>query len=96
MRFSFHPEAEREFNEAIEYYEHADPGLGIKFVIEINSTIQNILSYPRAWPTVSKNAQRCLVNRFPYGLLYHVDQEEIIILAVMHLHRHPDYWKKRK
>ena len=41
MTFSFHPEAESEFREAIDYYENCEPGLGYDFSIEILSTIQN-------------------------------------------------------
>ena len=39
--------------------------------------------------------RRCLVHRFPYGVLYSVEPEGISILAVMHLRRDPDYWKQR-
>jgi len=95
MTFSFHPEAELEFLEAINYYEDREPGLGYDFSIEVFNTIQNIVNYPTAWPIIEEDMRRCLVNRFPYGVIYRMEQDEIFILAVMHLHRHPDYWKKR-
>jgi toxin ParE1/3/4 len=95
MKLSFHPEAEREFGDAAKYYEHSDPGIGSAFIVEVLSSIQNIHSHPLAWPTISGDIRRCLVNRFPYGVLYYVQRDEIIILAVMHLHRHPDYWRAR-
>jgi len=44
---------------------------------------------------MSENTRGCLVNRFPYGVIYHVSKEEIIIVAVMQLNRDPGYWKKR-
>ena len=95
MTFSFHPEAESEFHEAIDYYEDCEPGLGYDFSIEVFATIQNIVDYPSAWPVIEEGVRRCLVNRFPYGVLYSIEQDEIFILAVMHLRRHPDYWKNR-
>jgi len=95
MTFSFHPEAELEFLEAINYYEERERGLGYDFAIEVFTTIQNIVNYPTAWPIIEEDVRRCLVNRFPYGVIYGIEQDEIFILAVMHLHRHPDYWKKR-
>jgi toxin ParE1/3/4 len=95
MSFSFHPEAETEFLEAIEYYEERERGLGYDFSIEVFRTIQNIVTYPTAWSVIEKDVRRCLVYRFPYGVVYSVEQDEIFILAVMHLRRHPDYWKKR-
>lgn len=95
MTFSFHHEAEVEFNEAINYYEECELGLGYDFSIEIFTAIQNILSYPTAWPVIKDDVRRCLVNRFPYGVIYSIEQSEIFILAIMHLRRHPDYWKGR-
>jgi hypothetical protein len=95
MTFAFHPEAEEEFSQSIQYYEDCEPGLGEDFSLEVFSSIQNILSYPNAWPVVEEDVRRCLTNRFPYGVLYSVEPDHIYILTIMHLHRHPDYWKHR-
>ena len=96
MSFSFHPEAETEFNKAIEYYEGIDPGLGYDFSIEVYAASQRAVAFPKAWPVIEVEIRRSLVRRFPYGVLYSEEYEEIYIIAVMHLHRQPDYWKHRK
>ena len=96
MKFDFHPEAETEFLDAIAYYESCAPGLGEDFSLEVYSTIKNILSYSYAWPIVEDDIRRCLTSRFPYGVLYNIESDRVYILAVMHLHRHPDYWKSRR
>jgi len=96
MKWSFHPEAETEFHAAIDYYEEYESGLGEDFAIEVYATIQHILAYPEAWLTLDGDIRRCLTSRFPYGVLYSIETDEVFILAVMHLHRHPDYWKHRK
>jgi len=95
MKYVFHPEAEAEFLAAIDYYEGCEPGLGYDFSIEVHSTIGNILSFPKAWPILEDDIRRCLTRRFPYGIVYSQDGDVIFILAVMHLHRDPDYWKDR-
>ena len=46
MTFSFHPEAEAEFSEAIEYYENRESSLGYDFSIEVFAAIRNIIRYP--------------------------------------------------
>ena len=96
MTFSFHPEAEKEFNKAIEYYEEIEPGLGYDFALEVSMAIQRAVEFPTAWAALEGNIRRSLVKRFPYGILYIQQQDEIFILAVMNLHRDPDYWKRRK
>ena len=95
MTFSFHPEAEKEFRAAIEYYENREVGLGYDFSVEVFTAVQNVVTHPHAWPVIEEDIHRCLVNRFPYCVLYTVEDAGIFILAVMHLRRHPDYWKDR-
>jgi hypothetical protein len=95
MDYYFHSSAEEELFEAIEYYEECSEGLGLEFVREVYSSIQNIISYPSAWPPLSKNTRRCIINRFPYGVIYQEKREEIYIIAVMHLHKRPEYWENR-
>ncbi len=97
MTYSFHPEAEDELNHAINYYEEREVGLGYDFSIEVHSAIQRILAYPKLWPFIGEEIRRSLIKRYPYGILYHYDETEgkIFIVAVMHLHREPDYWKHR-
>ncbi len=96
MTFSFHPEAEQELNQAIDFYESITPGLGLDFAAEVFSAIQRAMDFPKAWSVLEGDIRRSLVRRFPYGILYSAEQEGIYILAVMHLHREPGYWKERK
>lgn len=95
MTFLFHQEAEDEFVKAIDYYEGCETGLGEDFSLQIHATIRNILAFPNAWPVVASHVRRCLANRFPFCVLYSVESDHIFILAIMHLQRHPDYWKDR-
>ncbi len=81
MNYSFHPEAESEFLEAIDYYEGKEKGLGYDFALEIYSTIERILAHSFAWPIIEENIRRALVRRFPYGVLYSQIEEEIFIIA---------------
>jgi len=95
MTFDFHPEAEAELNEAVSFYEAAETQLGEEFLLEVFATIRTILSHPRAWPVLEGEVRRCLVNRFPYAVLYSIEPDRVFVLALMHLHRRPGYWKTR-
>ena len=95
MKFYFHPDAEAEFDRAVEYYEQFQPGLGLEFAEEIYATITRIIQYPDAWSALSKNSRRCLVSRFPYGVIYQIKSRSLRIIAVAHLNRRPSYWKER-
>ncbi len=95
MNFSFHPEAEEEFNDAIDYYEGIMPELGYDFALEVYSAIQRSVEFPKAWTVLEGDVRRSLVSRFPYGVLYSEETGCIFIVAVMDLHRKPGYWKHR-
>ncbi len=96
MSYRFLPQAERDLGDAVDYYEMCQPGLGSDFLIEIRKTIARILEYPDGWTQVSMNARRCLTNRFPYEIIYAIEGDSVLILAVANQHRQPDYWKNRK
>ena len=96
MRFHFHEHAEAEFDRAVEYYEDCRRGLGIEFAREIYATIDRIIQYPEAWSLMSKNTRRCLVNRFPFGVIYQIKSDSVRIIAVADLRRCPDYWLDRR
>ncbi|CAE6518748.1 hypothetical protein C8R30_11836 [Nitrosomonas nitrosa] len=95
MSFHFHSDAEAGFSEAIQYYEDAEPGLGQDFAVEVYSALQRAITYPRVWMVPEGEVRRSLVRRLPYGVLYSEEGDGVLIVAVMHLHREPGYWKGR-
>jgi len=95
VRFYLHPRADEEFDEAVKYYEDCQTGLGLEFAEEVYAAIGRIAEYPDAWSEMSKNTRRCLVNRFPYGVVFQCKSDVIRIIAVANLHRRPGYWKDR-
>lgn len=95
MNYFFHPEAEAEFIAAIDYYEGKQSGLGYDFAKEVYTGRKSIIELPQAWPVLDGEIRRRLISRFPYGILYCDEGQTVYILAIMHLRREPNYWKKR-
>lgn len=91
----FNFEAEEEMMASANYYASKAEGLGIKFLDEIDTALKQISLNPYGWPIITGQVRRYLLHRFPFGLLYQVYADQIYILAVMHLHREPNYWKHR-
>ena len=94
MTFRFLPPAVREVREAARYYEEKVPGLGFDFIAEVRAAIRRIVAHPQAWCPLNDEFRRCRTSRFPYGLIYTIEADHILIISVMHLHRHPDTWRK--
>ena len=95
MKFRFLPQARREFLEAAQHYDRIKPGLGLRYVSCVEDAIGKIVTSPRAWPIITGDVRRCLTKVFPYSILYAVRGDEVVIVAVMHCHRRPDYWLGR-
>jgi toxin ParE2 len=95
MRIRFLEMARLELDDAIAYYNYESQGLGEAFLTEILNTLNRIGTFPEAWHPCSKRTRRCQTRRFPYGIIYHIRKDEILIVAIANLHRKPDYWKDR-
>ena len=87
--------ANLELDEAIQYYDHQLPGLGFRFFQETSAAVERIRLMPEAWTKVNQRTRRCILKDFPYALFYVVDEEEILITAVAHLHRKAEHYKDR-
>jgi plasmid stabilization system protein ParE len=91
----FHPDAEAELMDAAAYYESQLPDLGRRFLAAVQDAINRVAVNPRLYPIVELDVRRCLTKTFPFALLFREHAESFVVMAVMHLHRDPDYWKSR-
>jgi plasmid stabilization system protein ParE len=89
----FHPDAQNEFISAARFYERQTEGLGLDFIATVERAYERLPALSGA--PFGRRLRRLLVRKFPYGLLYRVEPDRIYIIAVMHLHRRPRYWRSR-
>lgn len=87
--------AQMELDEAIAWYAEQAPGLGDAFLIETLKTLWLVEQFPQAWHPLTPEIRRCRLRRFPYSVVYTQDGPGILVLAIAHQHRKPDYWKNR-
>lgn len=95
MKIEFLAIAQTELDEAYQWYETQQKTLGLQFLNEIDASLRRIAAYPESFIKINDGIRRCLVKRFPYGILYGIDVDKIIVVAIAHLHRKPDYWLAR-
>jgi plasmid stabilization system protein ParE len=91
-----HEDADRELNDAADYYDSESPGLGTLFLDEVDSGYQRILENPCAASEIDSELRRLVLAKFPFSLIYEIDGDVILILAVAHQRRRPHYWRERK
>ncbi len=87
--------AQKEFDEAADWYEEKRPNLGREFVHQVQRTFDRVCTNPGRCPVVFEDVRQCIVDRFPYSILFQVEPKRIVILAVFHHRRNPSVWKQR-
>lgn len=92
MRVIFSPEARLEFEDAERYYDKQVEGQGSRFRAEVKAALSRMRAWPLACPEERSGIRRLLLSRFPYKLLYSLENDQIYVIAVAHQHRQPDYW----
>jgi toxin ParE1/3/4 len=95
MKYVFHPEALTDYSEAVQYYAERRVELAQAFINAVEDAVNRIRESPTRWQIIDEDVRRCLTRRFPYAILYSIEEDYILILAVMHCSREPGYWKNR-
>lgn len=95
MRHAFHPEALLEFEEAVQFYKERGRKLGQRFAKEIRATITKTVATPDRWRVLEQDVRLCRARVFPYAVLYTIEADYILIVAIAHGKRRPGYWRHR-
>jgi len=95
MDFRYLPPAEEEMIEAALFYEKQARGLGIEFLDDVQRAVDRFRDNPKSGEVVVNELRRGLLSRFPFFLIYAVEAEAVLIVAVAHQRRRPYYWKGR-
>ncbi len=95
LRLIIRPEAEAELAEAFDWYERRVPGLGADFLAAVDAALDAVLSHPLQHPVVYRTVHRALTRRFPYQVLFVVEEDTVVIVAVFHGARDPSIWQDR-
>jgi toxin ParE1/3/4 len=95
MKALFAKEAQTEFEEAQCYYEDKEAELGEAFAESVRQGLRLVLAQPKSGRTEFEDVRRVILKRFPYKLLYTVESDHLMVVAVAHQRRQPHYWLSR-
>lgn len=96
MKYVFHPEALSEYAEAVKYYSEQRTEIAQSFIDAVEEAIYKIRETPCRYSIWDEDVRRCLTRKFPYAILFTIEPDYILILAVMHCSREPRYWQNRR
>jgi len=91
----FHPAAQRELDEAADFYDLESTGLGSEFIDDVERAVVQVRDHPAAAPIALEPVRKQVVAKFPYSVVYSVIDDTVVVLAVAHHRRRPFYWRHR-
>ena len=94
-RLIVRPLAESDVYDAATWYESRQAGLGLRFLDAVDHVFKRMHTAPLQFPSISSAVRRALLQTFPFAVYFHVTDEAVVILAVLHLHRDPRVWRTR-
>ncbi|MCM3902921.1 MAG: type II toxin-antitoxin system RelE/ParE family toxin [Pyrinomonadaceae bacterium] len=86
---------ELDVESAFKWYETEEPGLGFEFLEQLRAAYGRILAKPFGYQELSTGIRRALTRQFPYAVYFSIEDETILILAVLHTARAPAEWQRR-
>lgn len=95
IKVTVDPLAIEDIAEASRFYNREMPGLGKIFRKYVKAAFNRIAGQPELYVYIMKPYRGYYMEKFPFTVYYRTTAVEIRILAVLHQHRHPDYWKAR-
>ncbi|MBD3789677.1 MAG: type II toxin-antitoxin system RelE/ParE family toxin [Campylobacterales bacterium] len=95
MPIEFLELAVQELNEAYSYYEEQQANLGNRFKQEIYNSLHRIAQSPKIYQKIQYDVRRCIVHKFPFNILFSIETDHLLVIAIAHHHREPDYWIDR-
>ncbi len=93
---AFHPDAIAELQEQATYYEERSPGLGLRFIAQVEAALQLAVAMPGAGSPYRHNTRRVFPKDFPHSVVYLVTEGHLVVLAVAPFRRKPGYWRSRR
>ncbi len=89
------PEARVDLLDAFHWYQKQQAGLGHDFKLCVDNALSKLVKNPSFYKKVHNDIRRVIIKKFPFGIFYVVQENEVIILAVLHARRNPIKWKSR-
>jgi plasmid stabilization system protein ParE len=88
-------QAKLDLQRTARWYEQQQPGLGRQFIDQVGTALNRIAGSPTHYQVLHRDVRRTITQKFPYGVFYRIDGTDILVFAIIHLHRNPLAWQKR-
>ncbi len=89
------PASEQDLQNAYDWYEEREPGVGERFLSRAASAFRRIQLNPDRYPVKIGRFRRSQIEIFPYSIFYTIENGRVFIHAIYHHSRNPEALKRR-
>lgn len=95
LPIDFHPAARHDYDQAFDWYAERSPAVAARFTNALDATLGRITQQPAMCAYVDQLHQACSVRKFPFRVIFRKLERQILIVAIAHAQRRPNYWQDR-
>lgn len=89
------PEAREEIHSAFDWYFERSPRAADALLAQVDASLARIVSHPQLHPRYTKNTRRCILEKFPYSVVFEEEDDIVLVIALAHSKRRFGYWRRR-
>lgn len=90
MRLFYTDRAIDDIELAFSWYEEQRTGLGYEFIDYVEQSVINICASPEIYQLTHANFRGCTVRKFPFSIIYTIEDEGIIVHSVFNNRQDPE------
>jgi len=94
-RARYSKKAQDDLFDAVRFFEQREPGLGGDFLDDLELAITDVCEHPRRWTRIRHTVRKRSLRKFPFGMIYAILDDVILIIAIADLRRGPKWWRER-
>jgi len=87
--------ARRDFDESFDWYAERSAGAAVRFAAAVDTALRKIALNPSQFASIDDVHRECAVRRFPYGIVYRIVEDRVLVVAIALAKRRPGFWKRR-
>jgi plasmid stabilization system protein ParE len=96
LPLDFLPGAQSDFDDSFDWYAERSPLVAVRFANAVEEVLRRIATDPDQFASIDLRHRECLVRRFPFRIVYRNEADRILVGAIVHAKRRPNYWRNRR
>ena len=95
MKLRILEQAWKDLKDGVKFYQKQEAYLGEYFLSSLISDIETLRLHAGIHPVVHKSTYRLLSKRFPFAIYYLIQEDTVIVKAVLDCRKNPSWIRKR-